>query len=105
MAFRPARSGVLAVIVASLALPASASASVSSGGSAAPVETGPGYNLSAPSGGAVAGPVKPPAPPKTHKSGSGSKKKKKKSSSSRPRFPVAGPHNYGGPSARFGAPR
>ena len=106
MAFRLARPGALAVIAVSLALPASASAADSSGGAAAPAETGPGYDLNAPSGGAAAGAVKPPAPPKKKNGGSkSSHKRKKKSSSSRPRFPVAGPHNYGGPAARFGAPR
>jgi murein DD-endopeptidase MepM/ murein hydrolase activator NlpD len=106
MAFRLARLGALAVIVvASLALPAGASASGSSGGASAPIETGPGYDLNAPSGGAVAGAIKPRAPkPKDKKSGSGSKQKKKKktSSSSRPRFPIVGPHSYGD---GFGAPR
>ena len=108
MAFRPARLGALVVLISALALPASALASDSSGGASAPVETGPGYDLNAPSGGAVVGAIKPPAPkpkPKPHKSGDGSKPKKKKSSSSKPRFPIAGPHSYGGSSARFGAPR
>src|SRR5437764_8421179 len=103
MALRLGRAAALAVIAASLALPGSAFASDSTGGASAPVETGPGYDLSAPSGGAAAGAVKPPVPaPKP--SGSKSSHKKKKHSP-RPRFPVAGAHDYGGPGARFGAPR
>jgi len=108
MAFRrPARLGALAVIVASIAFPAAASGADASGGAAAPVETGPGYNVNAPSGGAAAGAVPPPAPaPKPGSSGdhkTSHKKKKKKAPTWR--FPVAGTHNYGGPGARFGAPR
>src|SRR2546421_10718884 len=105
MAFRLARPDALAVIAVSLALPASASAADSSGGSAAPVETGPGYDLNAPSGGAAAGAVKPAARPKKKNGGSkSSHKRKKKSSSSRPRFPVAGPHHYRGPPRGVGPP-
>jgi len=67
----------------------------------------PGYNVNAPSGGAAAGAVPPPAPaPKSGSSGdhkTSHKKKKKKAPTWR--FPVAGTHNYGGPGARFGAPR
>ncbi|MBV9213264.1 MAG: M23 family metallopeptidase [Actinobacteria bacterium] len=108
MAFRLARLGVLAVFAISLALPAAASAT--SGGASAPPETGAGYNPGAPSGGAAAGAVEPPArPPKPSKHSSGGDHKgthrKKHSTKSRPRFPIAGPHNYGGPAARFGAPR
>ena len=107
MAFRrPARLGALAVIVASIAFPAAASGADASGGAAAPVETGPGYNVNAPSGGAAAGAVPPPAPvPKPGSSGDHKTSHKKKKKAPTWRFPVAGAHNYGGPGARFGAPR
>ncbi len=102
MAFRPARVVALAILAASFALPAGASAAT--GGAAAPVETGPGYNVNAPSGGAAAGAVPPPAPPPK----SGSSGQHKTSHKKKPptwRFPVAGSHSYGGPDNRFGAPR
>src|SRR5207253_5932241 len=59
------------------------------------------------SGGSPVGAVKPPAPPKAtdHKSKKKKGGKHKSHSSSKPRFPVAGSHSYGGPGARFGAPR
>ncbi|TML33044.1 MAG: hypothetical protein E6G29_12625 [Actinobacteria bacterium] len=111
MAFRPARLAVIAAFAASLVVPATASAVESSGGSAAPTATTPGIKDVQPSGGAEYGAIEPPPPPKkkpkskSHRSSSGSKSTKHKSHSARPRFPVAGPHSYGGPEARFGAPR
>src|SRR5256885_5910523 len=105
MAFRPARVVAPVVIAAFIAFPAAASAADATGGAAAPVETGPGYNVNAPSGGAAAGAVPPPAPaPKPGSSGD-HKTSHKKKKAPRWRFPVAGTHNYGGPGARFGAPR
>lgn len=107
MTFRPARLGALTVAAVFLIAPAGASAAdTPSGGSGAPIETAPGYDINAPSGGAAAGAVKPPPAPKPPSSGSGkTSKHRSHSSSSKPRFPVAGPHSYGGPGARFGAPR
>ena len=111
MAFRPARLAVIAAFAASLVVPATASAVESSGGSAAPTATTPGIKDVQPSGGAEYGAIEPSPPPKkkpkskSHRSSSGSKSTKHKSHSARPRFPVAGPHSYGGPEARFGAPR